>query len=89
MDADVIRQLIDNDKSSHKFYIARDYGEAIRQTGAVKLYTELLQSYTESLQTVEIRAEDVNYPSKFSDSFAVYLPNRAKDPLPKGLIIGG
>ena len=75
-------------KTSHKFYIASDFKEAIRQKGALKLYNEIFQSYLLSLQEVDIRAEDVNYPSDLSDCFAVYVPNEAEGPLPKGFIIG-
>ena len=88
MDAEVTKQLNDNDKT-HKFYFASDFKEAIRQKGALKLYNEIFQSYVLSLQKVEIRAEDVNYPSDLSDSFAVYVPNEAEGPLPKGFIIDG
>ena len=89
MDAEITKQLIDNDKTSHKFYIACDLKEAIRQKGAQKLYNELFQSYLLSLQKVDIRAEDVNYPSDLSDSFAVHVPTEAEGPLPKGFIIDG
>ena len=89
MDAEVTKQLIDNDKTSHKFYIASDFKEAIRQKGALKLYNDLFQSYLLSMQKVDIRAEYVNYPSDLSDSFAVYVPNEAEGPLPKGFIIDG
>ena len=89
MDAEVTKQLFDNGKTSHKFFIASDFKEAIRQKGALKLYNELFQSYLLSLQKVDIRAEDVNYPSDLSDSFAVYVPNEAEGPLPKGFIIDG
>ena len=78
-----------NEPNKHKFYIASDFKEAIRQKGALKLYNEIFQSYVLSLQKVEIRAEDVNYPPDLSDSFAVYVPKEAEGPLPEGVIIDG
>ena len=88
MDAEVTKNLLDYEKTSHKFYIASNFEEAILQKGARKLYSELLQNYLLSFEKVEYRA-DANFPGDIWASFGIYVPDAAEAPLPKGKTIDG